>query len=82
MRKVMIALALVGASGPVTAQGVSTKTTTVDYEFGYSYPAAAARIPGMKSWLEAEKARKDSAGRSRRAARGGKVRLSLSPLFL
>ena len=77
MRKVMIALALVGASGPVTAQGVSTKTTTVDYEFGYSYPAAAARIPGMKSWLEAEKARirsktaRDGAAGRREAAKSG-----------
>lgn len=56
MRKVMIALAFAGMSGPVLAQVVETSVKTADYEFQYRYPAAAARIPGLKSWLDKDKA--------------------------
>ncbi|MDZ7280929.1 DUF3298 and DUF4163 domain-containing protein [Sphingomonas sanguinis] len=57
MRKVMIALALIGAAGPAMAQVVTREAKTADYEFSYAYPAAVARIAGLKSWLDAERAR-------------------------
>ena len=57
MRKVMIALALIGAASPALAQIVERKAKTADYEFGYAYPAAAARIAGLKAWLDADRAR-------------------------
>ncbi|APX67147.1 DUF4163 domain-containing protein [Sphingomonas sp. gentR] len=57
MRKVMIALALIGAASPAVAQVVTREAKTADYEFSYAYPAAAARIGGLKAWLDADRAR-------------------------
>lgn len=57
MRNGMIALALVGCASPVLAQDAVPMVKTVDYEFGYAYPAAAGRVPGLKAWLEADRAR-------------------------
>ncbi len=56
MRKVIIALALLGAAGPVTAQVATIRTKTADYEFTYHYPAAVGRIPALKRGLDAEAA--------------------------
>lgn len=77
MRKVMIALALMGVAGPALAQDATTKVKTADYEFSYAYPAAAARVPGLKAWLDADRARlqaktrKDGAEGRREAAKSG-----------
>ena len=57
MRKMMIALALIGGAGPAMAQVVERNAKTADYEFSYAYPAAATRIAGLKAWLDAERAR-------------------------
>ncbi|WP_294246535.1 DUF4163 domain-containing protein [uncultured Sphingomonas sp.] len=57
MRKVMIALALIGAASPVVAQVVTREAKTADYEFSYAYPAAAGRIAGLKAWLDADRSR-------------------------
>jgi hypothetical protein len=77
MRKMMIALALVGVAGPAMAQVVTSKARTADYEFSYAYPAAAARIPGLKTWLDAERTRiraktaRDGAAARREARKAG-----------
>ncbi|WP_433908842.1 DUF4163 domain-containing protein [Sphingomonas yabuuchiae] len=57
MRKMMFALALVGGTAPAMAQAAETKAKTADYEFSYAYPAAAARIAGLKAWLDADRSR-------------------------
>lgn len=77
MGKMMIALALLGTAAPTWAQDVASKATTADYEFGYAYPAAAARVPGLKAWLDADRARlraktaRDGAAARRDAAKSG-----------
>ena len=39
------------------APAAETKAKTADYEFSYAYPAAAARIAGLKAWLDADRSR-------------------------
>lgn len=39
-----------------TAQASTVETKTPDYSFTYRYPAAAAAIPALKSWLDADRA--------------------------
>jgi len=77
MRKAMIAMALVGVAEPAMAQVVTSKAKTADYEFSYAYPAAAARIAGLKAWLDAERTRiqaktaRDAAAGHREARKAG-----------
>ena len=77
MRIGWIALALVGCASPVLAQDAVPMVKTADYEFGYAYPAAAGRVPGLKAWLEADRARlrtktmRDGAAARREAAKSG-----------
>ncbi len=58
-----LALALMGAStaslaaGKIQPPGREISVKTPLYEFTYSYPAAAGRIPALKAWLD-----KDAAG--------------------
>ncbi|MET4896216.1 DUF4163 domain-containing protein [Sphingomonadaceae bacterium jetA1] len=55
MRTILMMLAL-ATPVAVTAQAMGSKAKTADYEFSYSYPAVAARIPGLKRGLDAEAA--------------------------
>lgn len=77
MRNGWIALALVGCASPVLAQDEVPTVKTADYEFGYAYPTAAARVPGLRAWLEADRARlraktmRDGAAARREAAKSG-----------
>ncbi|WP_312490076.1 DUF4163 domain-containing protein [Sphingomonas sp.] len=66
MRKVMIALVLASVGAPAMAQTVTSRAKTADYQFSYVYPAAAARIAGLKAWLDADRARMQA-----KTARGG-----------
>ena len=44
------------ASGSTSGGGASKVAESSDlYEFDYSYPAEAGRIPGLKAWLDAER---------------------------
>ena len=77
MRKILIALTLTGIAGPAMAQVTASKARTADYEFSYTYPAAAARIAGLNAWLDADRARiqaktaRDGAAGRRDAAKAG-----------
>jgi len=55
------ALAALLLAAPVCAAGpAGDRTVEVsndDFEFDYAYPAAAARIPGLRKWLEADLAK-------------------------
>ncbi|MFW2851590.1 DUF4163 domain-containing protein [Sphingomonas sp. TX0543] len=66
------AIVLTVATGAVAQQRAATQ----DYKFTYSYPAEAARIPALRGWLEADKAKlrasiATDAAEGRRAARKG-----------
>lgn len=76
MRRLTRATLVVGtmlAAASATADAVKT----ADYEFAYSYPAAAARYPALKRWLEADRAAMraslahDTAAERREAKKGG-----------
>ena len=53
-----VVVALSGAVGagpaPILPPGRAVHIKTKAYEFGYSYPAAAGRIPALKAWLDAD----------------------------
>lgn len=72
MRWIVAAAAALAAT-PVMAGAVKT----ADYSFAYSYPAAAARYPALKRWLEADRAAlrakvvRDTAAERREAKQGG-----------
>lgn len=71
MRFLMGGLAAMALAAGVTAQ---QRGATQDYKFTYSYPTQAARIPALRSWLEADKAKlrasiAGDAAEGRRAAR-------------
>lgn len=66
-----IMMAMLGAA---TAAGAAS-VKTADYQFDYTYPADAARIPAVRRWLDAESARLRAktvhdAAQARREARG------------
>lgn len=55
----LLLLAAAGTALPAVAQAptaVSVEAKTPDYEFSYSYPAAATRFAPLKTWLEADRA--------------------------
>jgi len=55
-------LLIAGANGPALAEKPtaapggdrSVELQTKDYQFDYFYPAAAARVPALRNWLEAD----------------------------
>ncbi|MDJ0278006.1 DUF4163 domain-containing protein [Sphingomonas sp. 2R-10] len=51
-RLIIAAMMLAAIAPPAVAQKAS------DYAFEYTYPVQAARIPRLKAWLEAEKAKR------------------------
>jgi len=56
---VLMTAGAVGAKeAPVQPPGRSVHIATKAYDFSYSYPAAAGRIPALKEWLDADFLRK------------------------
>ena len=72
-----LALALMGAStaslaaGKIQPPGREISVKTPLYEFTYSYPAAAGRIPALKAWLDKDAA--DGQASIAQSAREGKA---------
>lgn len=60
--------------GPAAGEARKVKIANDFFEFDYSYPAAAAAIPGLKSWLDADIAKQQSrlAKEARAAAKEAK----------
>ena len=73
---VVLLIAGLSHAAPVPPPGRSVDIRTPDYEFSYSYPAAAGRVPALKAWLDqdasAQRARIASEARAGRVdAKGG-----------
>lgn len=52
VKAVLVASALLAGGASAAAPGREIHLTTADYEFTYSYPAAAGRIPALKARLD------------------------------
>lgn len=65
MHLLAFALMIAGANGPAFAEKPATapggdrsvELETKEFQFDYFYPAAAARIPALRTWLEADLAK-------------------------
>lgn len=53
----LIGMTAMMAVGGITGAAAPAAEKTADYSFDYSYPQEAARIPALRAWLEADKAR-------------------------
>jgi hypothetical protein len=65
MKALLVAASLLasGAAGatPVAAPGADIAVEDRDYNFSYSYPAAAGSIPALKAWLDKDAAKQREA---------------------
>src|ERR1700748_1271829 len=48
----LLTVATAASAAPIAAPWRQIHVKTADYDFTYSYPAAAGRIPALKAWLD------------------------------